>query len=194
MPDTDSTKLKVPDPDVPFDRALVAAASEIREKANLEGSEDLTEAAIIVLSELMSAILEKAGPAHTPRPSGASREAAACAACFMGACLTGLFINLKKQGIELDIPAVFTRAGFTVFQWYSPEQQAAILSSGGELYKKLLAAASDHPNVREWIDDVQSLTAAYVITRDSNYISLLRKEYLALWQTRDGRIDPTTAE
>lgn len=194
MPGMDTTKPRVPDPDVPFDRALIAAANDIRERANLEGSEDLTEAAIIVLSEIMSATLEGAGPEHTTGPSGVTGGAASCAACFMGACLTGLFINLKKQGIEIDIPAVFTRAGFAVFQWYSPEQQAAILSSGGDLYKRLLTIASDHPNVREWIDDVQSLTAAYVLTRDSNYILLLREEYLSLWQARVRGLEPRTAE
>jgi hypothetical protein len=194
MSGTDPTKLKMPDPDVPFDRALVAAANEIRAKANLEGSEDLTEAAIIVLSEIMSAILKGTGAEHAPGPSGVAEEAASSAACFMGACLTGLFINLKKQGVELDIPAVFTRAGFAVFQWYSPEQQAAILSSGGDLYKHLLTIATDHPNVREWIDDVQGLTAAYVLTRDRTYISLLRKEYLLLCQARVRGFESRTAE
>lgn len=186
-----TTKPKVPDAGEPFDLTVIAAANEIRERLSLEVSDDLTEAAVMVLAEIVLTTLGGAGPEHKPHPTGATAKAASCAACFMAACLIGLFINLKKQDIQLDIPAVYTRAGFAVFQWYSPEQQGAILTSGGDMYKKLLAAASDHPNVREWIDDVQSLTAAYVLTRDSNYISLLRKEYLSLWQAR---LDQGTAE
>lgn len=195
MPDMDANNSSTfADSGQPFDQALIATANKIREESNLEASSDLTEAAILLVSEIVSATLEGAGPEHRPHPAGATTEGASYGACFMAACLTGLFINLKREDIQLDIPAVYTRAGFTVFQWYTPEQQAALLTSGGDMYKKLLAAASDYPNVREWIDDVQSLTAAYVLTRDSNYISLLRQEYLSLWQARDKGLDPSTAQ
>jgi hypothetical protein len=189
MPDMNANKPRMPDPGEPFDQALIAAANEICERSNLEVSEDLTEAAVIVLGEIVSATLEGAGTEHKPHPTGATTETASQAAGFMAACLTGLSVNLKNQGIQLDIPAVFTRAGFAVFQWYNPDQEATIISSGGNAFKKLLTAASDHPNVREWIEDVQKLTAAYVLTRDSNYISLLRKEYILLSQARDKGLD-----
>lgn len=194
MPDMDINRPKLPDPTEPFDQALIAAANEIRESSSLEPSNDLTDAAIMVLSQILSATLEGAGREHKPHPTGATIETASRAACFMAACLAGLSVNLENQGFEIDIPAVFTRAGFTVFQWYRAEQQAAIISSGGDSFKKLLAAASDQPNVQAWIEDVQSLTAAYVLTRDSNYISLLRKEYLWLWQAREKGLEPRTAK
>lgn len=194
MSDMNTDKLKVPVPDEPFDQALIAAANEIREGSNLDPSNDLTDAAIMVLSQILSATLEGAGREHKPHPTGATTETASRAACFMAACLAGLSVNLKNQGFEIDIPAVFTRAGFTVFQWYRAEQQAAIISSGGDSFKKLLAAASVQPNIQAWIEDVQSLTAAYVLTRDSNYISLLRKEYLWLWQAREKGLEPRTAK
>lgn len=186
-----ANKPTVPDIGEPFDQTLIAAANEIRQRSSLEISDDLAEAAATVLAEIVATILEGAGKEHKPHPTGAPIEIASKAACFMAACLTGLSINLKNEGIQLDIPAVFTRAGFAVFQWYNPDQEAAIISSGGDAFKKLLTAASDHPNVREWIEDVQRLTAAYVLTRDSNYISLLRKEYLSLWQARDKGLDTT---
>lgn len=188
-----TTKPKLPDPDQPFDQALIAAANEIRESAHLGPSQDIAEAAGLVLSQIVSATLEGAGVEHSPRPSGATIETASLAACFMAACLAGLAASLKRQGIQLDVPAVFTRAGFAVFQWYSPDREAAIISSGGDTFKRLLDAASDHPKVREWIEDVQRLTAAYVFTRDREYISLLRKEYVWLWQARDVRTDQETA-
>ena len=189
MPDKDADTSKLTDSDEPFDQALIAAANEIREGSNLDPSHDLTEAAIMVLDQILSVTLEGAGREHKPHPTYATTETASRAACFMAACLTGLFINLKKEDIQLDIPAVYTRAGFTVFQWYTPEQQAALLASGQDMYKKLLAAASDYPNVWEWIDDVQSLTAAYVLTRDGKYITLLRKAYLSLWQATEKGLD-----
>lgn len=171
-----------PHPAQPFDRPLIAAANEIREDLNLHPTDDLTEAAVMVLSSIVSATLEGAGIEHKPHPSGATMETALRAACFMAACLTGLSISLKNEGVELDVSAVYTRAGFAVFQWYRPDQEAAIISSGGDAFKKLVASASDHPNVEKWIKDVQRLTTAYVLTRDRGYISLLRKEYLSLWQ------------
>lgn len=194
MPDMNIDKPKLPDPTEPFDQALIAAANEIRESSSLGPSNDLTEAVMMVLSQILSATLEGAGREHKPHPTGATIETAALGACFMAACLSGLSGNLKNQGFEIDIPAVLTRAGFTVFQWYRAEQQAAIISSGGDSFKKLLAAASDQPNIQAWIEDVQSLTAAYVLTRDSNYISFLRKEYLWLWQAREKGLEPRTAK
>lgn len=182
MSDMNASELKVPDPAQPFDQALITFANEIRESSNLDPSDDLTEAAIMVLDQIVSVILEGAGSEHKAHPTGASTETASRAACFMAACLSGLSVNLKNQGIVIDIPAVFTRACFAVFQWYRAEQQAAILSSGGDSFKKLLAVASEQPNIQAWIDDVQRLTAAYVLTRDSKYITLLRKEYLWLGQ------------
>ncbi|MFQ5846674.1 MAG: hypothetical protein ACE5IQ_03260 [Candidatus Methylomirabilales bacterium] len=194
VPEMNTSKAKVPDPAEPFDQALIAAANEIQESSNLEPSDDLAEAAVIVLSEILSTTLEGAGTEHRPHPSGATTETASCAACLMAACLSGLSVNLKNQGIQLDVPAVFTRAGFTVFQWYRPEQQATIISSGRDAFEKLLETASGHPNVQEWIEDVQRLTAAYVLTGDRNYISLLRKEHLLLWQARDKGLNPGRAK
>lgn len=184
----------MPDASEPFDQALIAVAKQIREDSNLEPSDDLIEAAVIVLSEIISSTLEGAGTEHVPHPDSATIETASRAACFMAACLTGLFVRLKNQGIQLDVPAVFTRAGFSVFQWYSPQEEAAIILSGGDAFKKLIEASSDHPNVREWIADVEGLTAAYVLTRDSKYISLLSQEYLSLWQARDKGLDQKTIE
>lgn len=194
MPGMNVDKPKVPDPGEPFDQALIAAANEIREGLNLDRTDELTEAAVTVLSRIISTTLEGAGREHRPHPAGATAETASRAACFMAACLTGLTASLKKQGIQLDVPAVFTRAGFAVFQWYRPEHEAAIISSGGDAFKRLVTSASDHPNVEKWITGVQRLTAAYVLTRDRAYISLLRNEYISLWQARDIRTDPGTAK
>lgn len=186
MPDMKARKPKLPDPGVPFSQALIVAANHMREDWSLEPSNDLTEAAVMVVSKIVSTTLEGAGTDHVPHPDGATIETASRAACFMAACLSGLSVNLKKQGIHLDVPAVFTRAGFLVFQWYSPQEEARIISSGGDAFKKLVAAASNHPNVQKWIADVQNHAAAYVLTGNRNCISFLRKEYLSLWQARVG--------
>lgn len=186
MPDMKPGKQELADPGVAFSQALIAAANQMREDLNLERSEDLTEAAVIVVSKIVSTTVEGAGTNHVPHPDGATIETASRAACFMAACLSGLSVNLRDQGIHLDVPAVYTRAGFLVFQWYSPQEESTIISSGGDAFKKLVAAASDHPNVQKWIADVQNHAAAYVLTGNRNYVKLLRKEYLSLWQARVG--------
>jgi hypothetical protein len=194
MAEINTSESKWPDPAEPFDRALIGAANQIRENTNLDHSDDLIEGAAVVLVEIVSSTLLRAGTDHVPHPDGATIETASRAACFMAACLSGLSVNLKNQGVRLDAPAVFTRVGFAIFQWYSPQEEAAIISSGGDRFRKLLESSSEHPNVREWIEDVQRFTAAYVLTRDHKYIPLLCKEYLSLWRARGKGPDRETVK
>lgn len=91
-------------------------------------------------------------------------------ACFMAACLTGISNRLIELDIEIDIRDVFTSAGFAVFQMYPDEEQARIISAGGNAFKKLVGESSSRPNLQRWIEGVQAFTASYVLTGDKAWI------------------------
>jgi len=169
----------------PFDEALFSFANRLRVETGFNTCDGVADAATIVLTDISASALTEAGLEHLPHPTASSTANAAVEACFMAACLTGLATRLSELGIELDVRDVFARAGFAVFQMYTEQQQAEIISSGGNTFKSLVAEGSNRENVRTWVEGVQTLTAAYVVTQDKAWITQLAKLYGTLAAARE---------
>lgn len=161
----------------PFDEALLNFANRLRAECGFNKCEGVADAAAIVLTDVATSVLTGAGPEHLPHPTAFSTANASVGACFMAACLTGIAIRLSELGIELDVRDVLVRAGFAVFQMYTEQDQAEIISAGGNTFESLVAEASSRENVRTWVEGVQTLTAAYVLTEDKAWITQLAKLY-----------------
>ena len=141
----------------PFDEALLKLANSLRAEAGFNKCEGVADAAAIVLTAVATSVLAGAGPGHAPHPTTSSIENAAVGACFMAACLTGIDLRLNDLGIDLDRRDVLARAGFATFQMYTDQEQAAILSAGGNTFKGLVAEASSRENIRKWVEGVQTI-------------------------------------
>ncbi len=174
-----------PDRSKPFDEALLNFANRLRAEGGFNKCEGVADAAAIVLTDVATSVLAGAGPEHLPHPTASSTANASVGACFMAACLTGIAIRLSELGIELDVRDVLARAGFAVFQMYTEQDQAEIISAGGNTFKSLVAEASSRENLRTWVEDVQTFTAAYVLTEDKAWITQLAKLYGTLAAARE---------
>lgn len=169
----------------PFDEALFKFANRLRTEGGFKKCEGVCDAAAIVLTDVTTSVLAEAGPEHLPHPTASSAANASVGACFMAACLTGIAVRLSDLGIELDVRDVLARAGFAVFQMYTEEKQAEIISAGGNTFKSLVAEASSHENLRTWVEGVQTFTTAYVLTQDRAWITHLVKLYQTLAAARE---------
>ena len=174
-----------PDPSKPFDEALFHLANRLRAEGGFKRCDGVADAAAIVLTDVTTSALAEAGPEHLPHPTASSTANASVGACFMAACLTGIAIRLSELGIELDVRDVLARSGFAVFQMYTAENQAEIISAGGNTFKRLVAEASTRENLRTWVEGVQTFTAAYVLTEDEAWITQLAKLYETLVAARE---------
>ena len=171
---------QIPDPNKPFDHALLGLANRLRQESFLETSDDITDAAIMALTNIGTGTLTEAGTEHYPVPRFLPVGNAAVGACFMAACATSIIGHLKDREITLDIQEVFSRAGFAVYQMYNDEQKAELISGGGYMFRQLVTAADEHPNVKEWIANVQQMVWCYVLTGDQKYFPLFKSLYLTL--------------
>lgn len=178
-------KPQQPDPSKPFDQALLTFANRLRSDAGFKECEGLADPAAIVLTDVTTSVLAEAGPDHLPHPTASSTANASVGACFMAACLTGIAVRLSELGIELDVRDALARAGFAVFQMYTEEKQAEIISAGGNTFKNLVAESASRENLRTWVEGVQTFTAAYVLTQDKAWITHLTKLYQTLAAARE---------
>lgn len=175
----------MPYPARPFDSALRDLGNRLRAESGLGPCENLADVVTIVLTEITTSTLTHTGSDHLPHPKASTVANASMGACFMGACLSGISVRLKELGLELDVQDIFARAGFAVFQMYPQQEQAQIISAGGNIFKKLVGESSSRENLRQWIEGVQTLTASYVLTGDKACIPQLAELYSTLASARE---------
>ena len=176
---------KMPHPSKRFDSALLDLGNRIRADSGLESCAGIKDAAATVLTHLTISALTKAGPEHLPHPTTSRFPNASIGACFMVACLTGISIRLEPLSVVLDVQDVFARAGFAVFHSYDKNDQAQILSAGGGLFKEMIAESSSRPELQQWLEGVQFLTAYFILQEDEACIEKLSTLYKSLASARE---------
>lgn len=179
---------QMPDPSAPFDSALLKLGNRLRADFGLGSCESVTDAVAIVLTKITISAITEAGQEHFPHPTASTITNASVGACFMAACLMGISIRLEERGIDLDVQDAFDRAGFAVFKLYRKEDQAQIISAGGNIFKELVGQISSHAALKEWLEGVELCTASYVLTGDNAWVALLGELYVSLAAIREQQL------
>ena len=162
---------------------MLAIANRIRKTNRLPESDDVNDAAVLLLTHIVAFAQ---GKAHHSLVKGHINDSEAVIGaiflCFVG---SQILLYIEHEGIPLPINEVIAMAGNAVFQFLGFDKAAEIIHSGMEQYKAIIRAGDTKENVREYTQTISDAVWAYVMSRDEGLLETFRGLYMTLNNTQD---------
>jgi hypothetical protein len=166
-----------------FTEKVLAIANQIRKTNRLPESDDVNDAAVLLLTHIVTFAQGKAH--HFPVKGHINNSEAVIGAIFI--CFVGsqIVLYLEHEEILLPINEVIATAGKAVFQFLGFDKAAEIIVSGMEQYKAIIKAGDARQNVREYAQTISDAVWAYVMSKDENLLEVFGGLYMTLNNSQD---------
>jgi hypothetical protein len=166
-----------------FKENMLVLANEIRKTNSLPESDDINDAAILLLTHIV--VFAQGKSHHFPVKDRIRDSEAIIGAVFL--CFVGsqIVLYVKKEGIQLPINDVIAKAGKAVFQLMGTGKASEIIRSGIGQYKMIIKAGDTKGNIREYTDTINQAVWAYIMSKDEGLLEALRRLYLNLYNVKD---------
>jgi hypothetical protein len=169
--------------DNPFKENVLAIANRIRKTNRLPESDDVNDAAVLLLTHI---VVFAQGKAHYFPVKGHIKDSEAVIGavflCFVG---SQIVLYIEHEGIQLPINEVIAMAGKAVFQFLGFDKAAEIIHSGMEQYKAIIRVGDTRENVREYTQTISDAVWAYVVSKDEGLLEAFRGLYMTLNNSQD---------
>jgi hypothetical protein len=161
-----------------FKENVLAIANQIRKTNRLPESDDVNDAAILLLTHIV--VFAQGKTHHYPVKDYIKDSEAAIGAVFL--CFVGsqIILYIENEGIQLPINEVIAMAGKAIFQFLGFDKAAEIVHSGMEQYKAIIRAGDTRENIREYTETISDAVWAYVMSKDEGLLEAFRSLYMTL--------------
>lgn len=166
-----------------FTQKVLAMANQIRKTNGLPESNDVNDAAVLLLTHIVTFVQRKAH--HLPVKGHIKDSEAIIGAIFL--CFVGsqTVLYLKHEEVLLPINEVIATAGKVIFQFLGFDEATEIIVSGMEQYKAIIRAGDERQNVREYTQTISDAVWAYVMSKDENLLEVFWGLYMTLNNAQD---------
>lgn len=160
-----------------FTRNILAISNRIREANGLPESDDVNNAAVLLLTHIITSVLPVEGLIEESK--------AVVSAIFLYFVGTQLVLHARNEGIEIPINETIVKASIAAFQYLDPDRAMKIIHSGMEQYKATIKAANTTENIREYTEALSEIIWTYVTSRDERFLEAFRSLYMTIYNAQD---------
>jgi len=160
-----------------------ALASRICDENGLSEPKDIEEASVLVLTHILTAVQELSH--HLPVEGRIDDADAVIGAVFLCFIASPFVLHLKKEGVDLSINDIISRAGIAVFQFLNSERATAVMVKGMEQYTALIEAGKTMKNVEDFTNTLHDGLYGYVMSGDGKLLDVLHDLYAALIEAKE---------
>lgn len=162
---------------------MLDIANRLRKANEFPQSNDIEDAAVMVLTHIISTIQGKTG--HFAVEGHIEESDAIVGAIFL--CFLGsqLVLYLKDEGVVLPINDVIARAGLAAFHFLKSERTARVIHEGMEQYKAIIQAGQTMENIRDYTSTVSNGVLAYVMSKDEKLLDAFQSLYMTLFNAQE---------
>ncbi len=163
-----------------FKDNLLAIANGVLKNTGLPESDDIEDAAVIVLTHIASLVLSKAG--HAPvegRTEESDMIIGVTFLCFLG---MPLCLNIKDEDTTLSLNDVIARAGLAIFTFLKSEKKAAeTIHKGIAHYNEIIQAGKKDEKIEKYVNTTSDVMILYIMTKDEKLIDTFHSIYMTLF-------------
>ncbi len=160
--------------------AINSHAKRISKENGDSPPNDINDATVTVLLEIISIMLAEAGPGHFPHPSLMKKERAEMGVVVLLGCQNAVTIALENISINLNSAYVFDRVFSGIYGAYLDKEQIKIKMQGVKLYGYIFSESQKNGYNIIWHNNIMKVTLSYILSSDTSYLGQLAHIYTSL--------------
>jgi hypothetical protein len=168
----------------PFVSSLLEVANKIRATKKLPVSQDTSDAAVLVVADLLANTVPPKSFATAATAPQLSNSIGALL-CFV---VSSIVIRAKKDGYDIPKNEVLAAAFLALYQMHDRDTIVRLMTDGVRHYWSLVESAPKSSSMQEYIDILNRTVVLYVMTGDESLKDQVSYLYALMVQAQNVRL------